>query len=69
MSQVVCEHALKVLETYRRPEQTLRENPNFRIEIEFIRSDIFFILGKIHHARRNFKDAFENYLLAVKSND
>ena len=69
MSQVVCEHAFKVLDTYRRPEQTLRENPNFRMDIEFIRSDIFFILGKIHHACRNFKDAFENYLQAVKSND
>ncbi len=69
VSQRICEHCLKVLDCYRRSEDQTRENPNFRKEIEFLRSDIYFILGKIQHSQRNFNDALENYLKAIKVNE
>lgn len=47
ISQRICEHTLKILECYRRSEDQTRENPSFRREIEYLRSDIYFILGKI----------------------
>jgi hypothetical protein len=65
----VCEQALKILESYRRSEDSLRENPNFRKDIESLKSDVHFIIGKVHHVKRNFQAAQESYLKAVKLND
>lgn len=44
-----CERGLQVLECYRRSETVQKENPNFRKEIEFLKSDFNYILGKIEH--------------------
>lgn len=49
MAQGVCEHGLQVLDVYRRPENLVRENPNYRRDIENLKSDFYFILGKLKH--------------------
>jgi hypothetical protein len=54
VAQGICEHCLKVLECFRRPEEHLRENPNYRREMENLKSDIYFILAKIQHVQKNF---------------
>jgi len=69
VAQITCERALSILESYRRPEHFLKENPLYRKEIEFLRSDIYFILGKVQHIQMNIDDALESYLKAVKLND
>lgn len=50
LSQKFCEHGLEILESSKRPESAVREDPNFRKELEFLKSDFFFIQGKIQHA-------------------
>ena len=65
----MCEQAVKILESYRRSDDSLRENPNFRKDIESLKSDVHFIIGKIQHVKRNFQGAQESYLRAVKLND
>lgn len=67
-SQKICLHALKCLERFRRPEASVKENPNFRKEMEFLKSEFNFILGKISHSQENYEDALKFYLQAVKLN-
>jgi RNA polymerase-associated protein CTR9 len=57
-AQSACEQALKVLESYRASDSnSARENPNFRKDIEYLKSDIHFVIGKIHHVKKNFTGA------------
>lgn len=43
----MCEHGLSCLERFRRKESNIKENPNFRKDLEYLKSDFNFILGKI----------------------
>ena len=47
IAQQYCDQGLQVMEMFKRSEVTIKENPNFRKEMEFLKSDFFFILGKI----------------------
>lgn len=47
IAQKMCDHGLKCMERFRRKESNVRENPNFRKELEYLRSDFNLILGKI----------------------
>ncbi|CDW71106.1 rna polymerase-associated protein ctr9 homolog [Stylonychia lemnae] len=69
IAQQLCENALKSLERCRRKEATIKENPNFRKELEQLKSDIYFILGKINHVQENYQDALGFYSKAVKCNN
>lgn len=44
----------------------VKANPNYRKEIEALRSDLWFILGKAQHMQRNFPGALDCYLRAVQ---
>lgn len=45
----LCDFALNILESYRRPDQLPKEHQTFRRGIEVLKSEFFFILGKIKH--------------------
>mmetsp|Transcript_3641 Transcript_3641/g.2711 ORF Transcript_3641/g.2711 Transcript_3641/m.2711 type:complete len:112 (+) Transcript_3641:462-797(+) len=64
----LCERGLKCLEHLKRTEQCQKENPSFRREIDFLRSDFHFILGKIAHLQHKFEEANSAYSHAVKFN-
>ena len=69
LATALCERGLQILESYRRPEQTLKENPNYRKEIEYLRSDFYFIMGKVQHMQRSFAMAQDLYQKAIKKNE
>lgn len=69
IAQSLCDHALRVLETFRRPDHIVRENPLYRKDAELLKSDIYFILGKIKHIQQNYEQALDFYLKATKLND
>lgn len=58
-----------MLETFRRSEQVVRENPLYRKDAELLKSDLYFIMGKIKHIQQNFEDALDIYIKATKLND
>jgi tetratricopeptide (TPR) repeat protein len=66
---VLCEHALSILEGYSRPEHIVRENPNYRKDIDVLKSDFYFILGKMRHVLGQTSEAQELYTKAVKLNE
>ena len=54
------------MERFRVEEANLKENPNFRKEFEYLRSDFNFIIGKTYHVLENFQEALNYYSKAIK---
>jgi hypothetical protein len=46
----------------------MAEQSAFRQEIELLKSNFCFILGKTEHTQGNFQAAYENYEQALKHN-
>ena len=65
----ICDFALNVLESYRRPDSIAKENQTFRKDIELLKSEIYFILGKVKHVQQAYTEAQEFYLKATKCNE
>jgi len=53
----MCDRGLSLLSHLRRPDSVSKENPSFRAELDQLRSDFYFITGKIHHAQEQFEEA------------
>lgn len=61
-----CNAAQQILQTKVKSEQA--EQASFRQEIQLLKSNFFFIMGKTEHQELNFQSAFENYQQALKFN-
>lgn len=66
LSKDFCEAALSLLETKIRPDSA--ELPNFRQEIEKLKSNFNFTLGKTCHVQNDFQNAYKYYQQAIKHN-
>lgn len=64
----MCATGLKNLERFKKNENNLKENPTFRRELDFLKSDLFFIQGKIKHVEEEYQDALGLYQKAIKMN-
>lgn len=61
-----CEAALNILRTKQRPQNA--DSTDFRQEVESLKSNFYFIMGKIEHAQDNFQQAFLLYEQALRHN-
>ncbi len=55
-----------MLEFKTKPDRS--DNAEFRSEIEQLKSNFCFILGKMEHAEENYQQAFEFYEQALRHN-
>lgn len=62
-----CKSAQEILKPIVRPEQADRKD--FRQEIELLKSNFCFILGKADHLEGNYDSAYEHFQLALKHNN
>lgn len=60
-----CKAAQEILAPKVRPDA---ERKDFRHEIELLKSNFCFILGKSDHQEGNFQSAYENFQQALKHN-
>ena len=61
-----CQAGQQILKLKTRPDKA--DFTAFRQEVENLKSNFCFILGKIEHVEENFQSAFEQYEQALKHN-
>jgi len=61
---MLCQSGLEILKNKKKPDNA--ELPSFRREIDLLRSDFNFILGKINHLQNKYQEAFTYYNEAIK---
>ena len=64
ISEMLSQSGLEILKNKKRPDGA--ELPSFRREIDLLRSDFNFILGKINHVQGKYQEAFTFYNEAIK---
>ena len=55
ISEELCKQALHHCDRLKKPENS--ESSYFRRDIYLLKSEIFFILGKIYHQKENYENA------------
>lgn len=66
IAEALCVRAIRQCEQLKIPENAA--SPKFRWEIQLLRSDLHFILGKVYHKREQYDDALKNYFQTVDLN-
>ena len=66
LAQDLCQRAIFYCERMKKPETS--DFSTFRRDVTLLRSDLFFILGKIHHKLENFESALTSYFKCVEAN-
>lgn len=66
LSESLCKRAIFYCERLKRPDTS--DIPTFRREVYLLRSDIFFILGKVYHKEEDYESALVNYFKTIEIN-
>ena len=66
LSKQIALSALSIIQHKRKTDRA--ELSTFRQEVEILRSNFYFILGKIDHIDQNYQEASENYENCLKHN-
>ena len=66
IAEALCTRAIRQCEQLKAPENA--PSPKFRWEIQLLRGDLHFILGKVYHKREQYDDALKNYFQTVELN-
>jgi tetratricopeptide (TPR) repeat protein len=66
ISEELCRRALKFCEALKKPDNV--ESPYFRKDIYNLKSDLYFILGKIYHKKEDYEKAYTHYFQTIKLN-
>lgn len=66
IAEALALRALKFCDRLKKPDSA--DSPFFRADIVKLSSDLFFILGKIHHKKESFDKALQFYFESVKLN-
>lgn len=66
LAQNLCLRALKFCEKLRKPETS--DCSNFRKDVQYLKSDLYFILGKVFHKLENFDQALVHYFKSIEYN-
>jgi len=62
----LCDAGLQVLKNKTRPERS--DLPTYRLDIEHLRSNFYFILGKLEHVQERYETAFQQYEESLRHN-
>jgi len=66
ITEALCQRAIKQCDQLKRPDNS--DLPTFRGEILILKSDLFFILGKVYHQREQYEEALNHYFQTVNLN-